>query len=150
LTLELTPRFTLGDVESLTVSRLAGKAGISPDTVRYYERIGLLSPPGRSESGYRLYDEEAVERLLFIRGAQRLGLRLDAIAELLEIRERGLCPCGHTRELLNERLAELDAEMEAMARLRNDIEQIIRTAPRAGDGAGCQPDLIQIQRRSQS
>lgn len=150
LTLELSPRFRLGVVENLTVSRLADRAGISPDTVRYYERIGLLAPPSRSSSGYRVYDESAVERLLFIRGAQRFGLRLGSIAELLDIRERGLCPCGHTRQLLQTRLADIDEEIEALSRLRADLERIVESEPRnARSGSGqCHPDLIQIQSRS--
>ena len=95
----------------LTVSKLAEEAGTSADTVRYYERIGLLPEAERSAAGYRLYDGEAVERLRFIKRAQRFGLRLEAIAELLDVRQRGLCPCGHTRRLLEDRVAELDGEL---------------------------------------
>ena len=63
-------------MSQLTVSKLAEEAGTSPDTVRYYERIGLLPETERSASGYRLYGDEAVERLRFIKRAQRFGLRL--------------------------------------------------------------------------
>lgn len=119
----------------LTVSKLADRVGTSADTVRYYERIGLLPEPDRSPSGYRVYDEDAVERVQFIKYAQRFGLRLEEIGELLEIRERGLCPCGHTRRLLERRLAELDHDMAAMARLRRDIAQMLdELPPRAGAG----------------
>lgn len=117
----------------LTVSKLADRVGTSADTVRYYERIGLLPEPDRSPSGYRVYDEDAVERVRFIKYAQRFGLRLEEIGELLEIRERGLCPCGHTRRLLERRLSELDDDMAAMARLRRDIAQMLEELPaRAG------------------
>ncbi|MGH9185985.1 MAG: MerR family DNA-binding protein [Acidimicrobiales bacterium] len=133
----------------LTVSQLASRAAISADTVRYYERIGLLGPAERSPSGYRLFTEEAADRLLFIRSAQRFGLRLEAIGELLDIRDRGLCPCGHTRELLEARLAEIDRERESLNRLRAEVEEILRGAPRSGgNGSPCQTDLMQIQRRS--
>ena len=130
-----------------TVSKLADRVGTSADTLRYYERIGLLPEPERTPSGYRLYGEEAVERVLFIKRAQRFGLRLDAIGELLEIRERGLCPCGHTRLLLERRLSEIDEEMGVLARLRADIDQMIDALPAplsVADGWQCTSDLIQI------
>ena len=82
---------------TLTVSKLAARASLTADTIRYYERAGLL-PASRTESGYRAYVDEAVEILRFIKGAQRIGLRLQEIKELLDIRDRGLCPCGHTED----------------------------------------------------
>jgi DNA-binding transcriptional MerR regulator len=68
---------------TLTVSALADQAGLSADTVRYYERVGLLPKPARSAAGYRLYDQDAVGRLRLIKGAQRAGLRLVALLVLL-------------------------------------------------------------------
>lgn len=134
-------------MSQLTVSKLADQAGTSPDTLRYYERIGLLPEPDRSASGYRLYDEGAVERVRFIKQAQRFGLRLDEIGELLDIRQRGLCPCGRTRRLLEEKVAELDEEMAALAQLRDDISHMVVDLPvQEGDGSQCAGDLIQIQR----
>ena len=130
-----------------TVSKLAERVGTSPDALRYYERIGLLPEPERTPSGYRLYGDEALERVLFIKRAQRFGLRLDAIGELLEIRERGLCPCGHTRLLLERRLSEIDEEMGTLARLRADIDQMIDALPAplsVADGWQCESDLMQI------
>jgi DNA-binding transcriptional MerR regulator len=121
------------DVSQLTVSKLAGQAGVSADAVRYYERIGLLPEPSRTASGYRLFDDEAVDRLRFIKRAQRFGLRLDEVGELLEIGEQGLCPCGHTRTLLERRLAQLDQEMAAMAQLRHDIAEMIDDLPEPAD-----------------
>jgi DNA-binding transcriptional MerR regulator len=64
---------------ALTVSVLAGQVGLSADTVRYYERVGLLPEPARSAAGYRLYDPTAIDRLRLIKGAQRAGLRLREI-----------------------------------------------------------------------
>jgi DNA-binding transcriptional MerR regulator len=140
-------------MSQLTVSKLAEEAGTSADTVRYYERIGLLPETERSASGYRLYGDEAVDRLRFIKRAQRFGLRLEAIAELLDVRQRGLCPCGHTRRLLEDRVAELDDEMASLARLREDISRMLDELP---DGPGpdpgwrCTSDLIQIGSRRAS
>ena len=67
----------------MSVSALAGRVGVRPDTVRYYERIGLLPPPARTLAEHRRYDETAVDRLQFVQGAQRLGLRLREINDLL-------------------------------------------------------------------
>ena len=129
----------------VTVSKLPQKAGTSPDTLRYYDRIGPLPEPERSPSGYRLYGEAAAERVQFIKRAQRFGLRLEEIAELLRVRERGLCPCGHTRRLLERRMAELDREMETLARLRADVSRMVDELPtQEVEGWQCASDLIQI------
>jgi DNA-binding transcriptional MerR regulator len=96
---------------ALTVSALADQVDLSADTVRYYERVGLLPEPARSASGYRLYDQTAVGRLRLIKGAQRAGLRLREISELLQVADRGQCPCGHTETLLRQRLGEVQAEL---------------------------------------
>ena len=106
---------------TLTVSGIASLADVSPDAVRYYEREGLLPPAPRSPSGYREYDERTVERIRFIKGAQALGLRLAEIRELLEIQDRGACPCGHTKTLVEGRLKEIDAEMRRLAAVREEL-----------------------------
>ena len=138
-------------MSQLTVSKLAEEVGTSPDTVRYYERIGLLPETARSPSGYRLYGEEAVERLRFIKRAQRFGLRLEAIGELLEVRRRGLCPCGHTRRRLEDRVAELEKEMASLARLRDDISMMLHELPAPTEANWqCTSDLIQIGTGPQS
>ena len=73
----------------MRIGELAGRLGVNPKTIRYYESIGLLPDPGRTPSGYRVYDEDAVDRLRFIRTAQRLGVTLDEVKEILGFRERG-------------------------------------------------------------
>ena len=104
-----------------TISELAGTLGLRADTLRYYERLGLLEPTGRSTAGYRLYDETSAERLRFIKGLQRMGLRLGDIKELLDVRERGRCPCGHTDVLVERRLAEVQAEIEELEAVRAQL-----------------------------
>jgi DNA-binding transcriptional MerR regulator len=113
---------------ALKVSGLAGRVGITPDAVRYYERLGLLPKPERSPSGYRQYNGEVADRLRFIKGAQRFGLRLEEIKELLVIQDRGSCPCGHTQELLRARVNEVDEEMRRLERLRADLVTMIERA----------------------
>jgi DNA-binding transcriptional MerR regulator len=106
---------------TLTVSKLAARVRLTADTIRYYERVGLLPSPNRTDSGYRVYEEDAVERLRFIKGAQRVGLRLQEIKELLDIRDRGLCPCGHTEDLLRRRVSEIDAEITELQETKADL-----------------------------
>jgi DNA-binding transcriptional MerR regulator len=108
----------------LTVSMLASRVGLQPGTIRYYERAGLLATPERSPAGYRLYPEEVAERLRFIKGAQRLGLRLREIAELLRVADRGGCPCGHTQALIRRRITELDTELARLAGLRQALDRL--------------------------
>ncbi len=133
-------------VSQLTVSKLATEVGTSSDTLRYYERIGLLPEPARSPAGYRLYGDEAVERVRFIKRAQRFGLRLEEIGELLAIRERGLCPCGQTRRMLEGKVSGLTVEMAALQRLRDDIQEMLdEHLPVAEEqGWSCHSALIQL------
>lgn len=146
LTLELAPRFILSFVQQLTVSKLAEQVGTSADTVRYYERIGLLPQPERTPAGYRIYDDNDADLLAFIKSSQRLGLSLEEIRELLGIKERGLCPCGHTRTLLERRMAELDEEMDAIQRLRGDIAHLLGDFdPTGSEGWQCGSELLQIK-----
>ena len=115
----------------MRVGELAKTVGLTPDTVRYYERAGLLPPPARTPAGYRAYDTDAVDRLRFIQGSQRLGLRLQNIADLLAIRDTGACPCEPAEQLLRRRLAELDAEMARLAQLRAQIVAMVDALPTA-------------------
>ena len=77
---------------SYTVSQLAREVGVSADTVRFYEREGLLPAPRRTAAGYRQYDATMVDRMTFIQGATRLGLTLSDVRDLLAVRDTGVCP----------------------------------------------------------
>ena len=128
----------------MTVARLARATGASPDTVRYYERLGLLPGAGRTESGYRVFGEQDVERLRFIRSAQRLGFSLAEIGELLGIREHGLCPCGRAGERLAAKLPEIEAKLAALEDLRQSIREVLAAADTSGRCWSCPPQLLQI------
>ena len=117
------------------MKELAERVGVASDTVRYYERAGLLPPPERTASGYREYQPAAVDRLLFIQGAQRLGIRLRDIRDLLPVRDTGTCPCEPAEALLRRRLDEVDAEMRRLAELRGEDR-------RNGDFSSGQPGLF--------
>jgi DNA-binding transcriptional MerR regulator len=110
---------------ALTVSGLAASVGVRPDTIRYYERVGLLPPPQRTEGAHRRYGAAAVDRLLFIQGAQRLGLRLREIREVLAVRDTGTCACGPAEPLLRRHLVEVDQEIERLALLRRELADMI-------------------------
>jgi len=107
------------------ISEAATEAGVSPDTLRYYELIGLIDPPERAPSGYRRYDASIARRVRFIKGAQRMGLRLTDIRDLLEIRDRGACPCGHTRRLLEQRVDSADEQLCRLQTLRRDLVEML-------------------------
>lgn len=113
----------------MRVAELAAAAGVAPDTVRYYERSGLLAPPPRTAGGYRTFPPSTVDRLRFIQGCQRLGLRLRDIGELLSVRDTGECPCEPAEALLRRRIAEIDAETARLAALRADLVRMVDTMP---------------------
>ena len=108
----------------LKVSDLAREARLSPDAIRFYEREGLLPEPPRSGAGYRLYDPGILHRLRFIKGAQAMGLKLSEIRELLEIQDKGACPCGHTRTIVERRITEIDAEMARLSQIRHALAEM--------------------------
>lgn len=114
---------------TLRVADLAEAAGVSADTVRYYEKAGLLPAPPRTPAGYRAYDESAVERLRFIQGAQRLGLKLAEIRDLLAVRDTGTCPCTPAEAMLRRRIGEIDAEITRLTELRADLTAMADALP---------------------
>ncbi|HEV2255902.1 MAG TPA: heavy metal-responsive transcriptional regulator [Streptosporangiaceae bacterium] len=113
----------------LTVGQLAARTGVRADTVRYYEREGLLPVPQRTEGEHRRYGSADVDRLLFIRGAQRLGLRLAEIRELLAVRDTGLCACEPAEGLLRRHVAEIEAELERLRALRAELLDMLAAMP---------------------
>jgi DNA-binding transcriptional MerR regulator len=121
----------------MRVAELAAAAGVAPDTVRYYERTGLLTPPPRTPGGYRAFPESALERLRFIQGCRRLGLRLREIGELLALRDTGECPCEPAEALLRGRIAEIDQETARLAALRADLVRMTDSLP---DGPCLDPE----------
>jgi DNA-binding transcriptional MerR regulator len=120
----------------LTVGQAARLAGVGVDTIRYYEREGLLPAPRRTEGEHRRYGPADVDRLLFIRGAQRLGLRLAEIRELVAVRDAGTCPCEPAEGLLRRHVTEIDTEIKRLAALRAELLAVLAALP----GPGC-PDL---------
>lgn len=114
---------------TLTVAELAARTGLTSDALRYYERAGLLPPPARSRAGYRQYGDSAVERVRFIKGAQRTGLKLRQIRELLEVIDRGLCPCGHTEAMVDQRINEITGEVKQLREVRQQLVALKERLP---------------------
>src|SRR5215207_5526473 len=92
----------------LQIGDISKESGIGVEALRFYERQGLLEPATRTGGGYRLYDEEALERLGFIKRAQVLGFSLSEIARIIQEKAQGGSPCSDVREIVRERLKELD------------------------------------------
>jgi DNA-binding transcriptional MerR regulator len=102
----------------LRAGELAGMVGVSTDTLRYYERRGLLPLPPRRENGYRDYPRSAIDRVLLIRRALALGLTVDELGRLLRVRDRGGAPCRSARALLAEKVEQLEARLVELQDLR--------------------------------
>lgn len=105
------------------IGEIARQAGLSRDTLRFYERQGLLSTSQRSEGGYRLYEVGAIQRLRFIKQAQAVGLSLREIHSLLEVMQEGQPPCDNVRRLLQQKVALLNRRIAEMTTLRDTLAE---------------------------
>ena len=108
---------------SLTIGRLAATAGVHVETVRYYQRRGLLSEPVRPRGGVRRYRGEDAERLRFIRRAQAMGFTLDEVGRLVRLRVP--CACHATREMAAAKLQSIDERIRELRQLRRELAQLV-------------------------
>jgi DNA-binding transcriptional MerR regulator len=115
----------------MRIRELGERGGVAPDTIRYYERVGLLAPAARAPNGYREYGEEALEDLRFIHKAQALGLKLRDIQEVMEIAAGGRAPCEHVRAALDSRLREVEARLRELRSLRSTLREALTRLDRA-------------------
>lgn len=113
---------------ALTIGQLAKSAGIPLTTLRYYERIGLLKPEGRSAGNYRLYSEEALERLSFIRAAQATGFTLEDVSTLL-----GHAACQDVQQLIEARLGDITARLRDLRQVKRVLEASLAECRRTAD-----------------
>jgi len=119
-----------------TIGKIAGRAGVSVDTVRFYERNGLLPAPRRTASGYRLYADDTVGRLRFIRRAKSLGFSLEEIGELLRLNDGGEGRLA-VRTLAENRLVEIEHKIADLDRIRGTLAHLIRECSGTGKVHGC-------------
>ena len=122
-------------MESIGIGALAKRAGVSIDTVRYYERGGLLAPKTRLASGYRRYSELEVARLRFIRRAQALGFSLKEVKELLAL--SNLRDVGRVKRAAQTKLADVEERIASLERVRNGLASLIAACPGHGRAADC-------------
>lgn len=121
----------------MSIGAVAERAGVGIDTIRYYEREGLMPEPKRRASGYRVYDDAAVQRLRFIRRAKDLGFTLEEIGELLALsadRDRGV---EGVRQRAEARLQAVEQRLSELRRVQRGLRQLIDACPGHGDLAGC-------------
>lgn len=111
------------DKAKLTIGRLASAAGVNVETVRYYQRVGLIREPARPLQGFRHYSVETVARIRFIKAAQRLGFTLPEIAQLLQL---GDGQCDDVLQLAMEKRAHIEARLADLEAMRETLEQLIR------------------------
>ena len=120
-------------VETMGIGQLARAAGVGVETLRYYERIGLLAQPGRSKGAYRRYDADAISRLGFIRRATELGFSLAETRDLLALRAREGAPCASVRAKASAKLALVEQKLAELTLLRDAIATLVTAC--AGDRA---------------
>ncbi|MBC7299170.1 MAG: heavy metal-responsive transcriptional regulator [Demequina sp.] len=109
----------------MLIGELADAVGVTSQTIRFYEREGLLPEPQRAANGYRDYDDASVSRALFIRSAQSAGLTLAEIGSVIEVRDGGDVPCHHVIALLGSKLATVRARQAELAALEAELEHLI-------------------------
>lgn len=110
----------------MRIGDLAAVSGLSRDTLRYYERIGLLGTPPRTDAGYRVYGEQAIKRLKVIRNARRFGFSLAEIRRFMSVRDSGGAPCAEVHRAAQRRLNEVDAQLRELASLRRSMRATLK------------------------
>lgn len=133
-------------MKPLTIGEVARRAGVGVETVRFYERRGLLDEPQRRASGYRQFDEEAVAVLRFIRRGKELGFTLQEIKGLLDLRRDASATRAEARRQAQAKVADIEAKIADLQRMRDVLQQLIRKCHGAGAASGC-PILEALQGR---
>lgn len=108
----------------LQIGELSEQTGVPSKTIRYYEEIGLLPEPQRAENGYRVYSQDDVDRLQFIRRARALDFALDEIAEILVFRERNEPPCKHVMDLIRHQIDAIESRIRDLERTRDELKAL--------------------------
>jgi MerR family copper efflux transcriptional regulator len=111
-------------METLSIGQVARRAGVGVETVRFYEREGLLEEPPRRASGYRQYSEQVVKRIRFIKRAQQLGFSLKEITELLMLRVDAQTSCDEVKQRTEAKIAEVEQKLVELQRMRQALLQV--------------------------
>lgn len=126
----------MADERSLLIGEAARRAGLNPKTLRFYEEVGLVAPVGRTPKGYRLFDDQVVVRLAFIKKAQALGFTLAETKEILELRDGGEMPCGHVEHQVAEKLLAIEDKITELKSLEVSLLALLERPTRADEGHG--------------
>jgi len=133
----------------LTIGKLAEETGVGVETVRFYERKGLIAQPVKPLKGFREYSEEEIERIRFIRQAQDLGFSLAEIADLLKLKTTPGTQCGVVRQQAVIKLNDVEWKIDALMRMKAGLVRVIEACPGQGGLDSCtiiqaieQPELI--------
>lgn len=124
-------------MRTISIGMLAKAAGVGVETVRFYERKGLLDAPARKDSGYRQYDHEAVERLQFIRRAQQVGFTLKEIQDLLALRENPDARRADVRDRATAKVADIDSKVRDLLAMRESLVTLLTSCEGDGPASGC-------------
>ena len=111
---------------ALSSGELADLAGVSRDTLRHYERKGVLPRPLRSHNGYRKYPPEALQRVQLVRRALTVGFTLDELARVLKVRDAGGAPCEEVRKLAAQKLLNIQDQLRELTQLRDDLQKTLK------------------------
>ncbi len=124
-------------MNAMTVGQVARHTGVGIETVRFYERKALLPVPERNRSGYRVYQQAAVDRILFIRNAKALGFSLAEIKELLFLRVDDAASCFEIKEIAVDKISDIEQRIEALTRIRDALQELARTCRKGRSAAEC-------------
>jgi len=120
----------------LKIGEVSKRSGVGVEALRFYEKSGLLDRPSRTYSGYRVYGEEVLERLAFIKQAQALGFSLDEVRRIVEDARKGESPCDEVREIVRRRLSELDERLRELHRYREELQHTLAEWDEVGRAPG--------------
>lgn len=124
-------------MKTLTIGQLAKQAQVNVETVRYYERRGLIPEPPRRESGYRQYSQDAVARLQFIRRAKELGFSLREISDLLSLRVGPDATCGDVKRRAERKLTDIEEKLQALQRMKKALTKLAAACRGRGPTSEC-------------
>lgn len=127
----------------LTIHKAAKEAGVNIETIRYYQRIGLIETPEKPLSGYRVYSEDLIARLLFIQRAKELGFSLAEISTLLALGDGN---CAEIKELAAHKLAIVNSKLHDLQAIANTLESLIQSCESTSGHQGC-PVITAISKR---
>src|SRR5216684_3342370 len=122
---------------ALTIGQLAKKAQVNVETVRYYERRGLIPEPPRRWSVYRQYSQDDLTRLQFIKRAQELGFSLKEIAELLALRVDPATSCSDVKKRAEVKIADIEAKIQALERMKKALRKLVAACSGRGPTSAC-------------